>query len=263
MNYKILIVEDEPLLSASLRKKVKSLRPQWIIDDELRTVADTVAWIKANPGPALIFMDIQLADGICFSIFDQVDVSNKGIIFTTAYDEYAIEAFDVNSIAYLLKPIKKEALEHVFLKVEKIVESFNKQLKLTPAIDYSKLAEQVNKLQNKYRKRIMISRSDGYKQVPIDDIAYFSIEERVVLATTFKGREHIIDATLENLETELDPQRFLRVNRQYIINIDAIEKIENYFGSKLVIKIIAPLQPSKKVIVSRNKASQVKMWLNQ
>jgi DNA-binding LytR/AlgR family response regulator len=263
MDYKILIVEDEPLLSTSLRQKVESLRPEWVIDDELRTVADTVTWIKAHPQSALIFMDIQLADGICFSIFEQVDVTNKGIIFTTAYDEYAIEAFDINSIAYLLKPIKTEALVQVFSKVEKIIENLNKQFNLTPAIDYLKLAEQVNKLQNKYRKRIMVSRSDGYKQVLVEDIAYFSIEERIVLATTFRQREHIIDTTLETLETELDPQRFFRVNRQYIMNIDAIEKIENYFGSKLVIKVVAPLQPSKKIIVSRNKASQVKIWLNQ
>ena len=263
MDYKILIVEDEPLLSAALRNKIATLRPEWHIEAELRTVADTVEWIKANPQPALIFMDIQLADGVCFSIFEQVEVTNKGIIFTTAYDEYAIEAFDVNSIAYLLKPIKTEALQQVFTKVDRVIEAMNKQFKTAPSIDYLKLAEEVSKLQNKYRKRIMVSRGDGYKQVPVEDIAFFSVDEKLTLATTFKQKEHIIDTTLGDLEKELNPEAFFRVNRQFIINIDAIEKVEHYFGSKLIIKLLPSLNPVRKIIVSRDKASQVKEWLNQ
>lgn len=263
MDYKILIVEDEPLLSSALRNKIETLRPEWNIEAELRTVADTVDWIKANPGPALIFMDIQLADGVCFSIFEQVDVTNKGIIFTTAYDEYAIEAFDVNSIAYLLKPIKTEALKQVFGKVDKVIEAMNQQFNLSPSIDYLKLAEQVNRLQNKYRKRIMISRSDGYKQIPVEEVAFFSVDEKLTMASTFHQKEHIIDSTLGDLEKELNPEDFLRVNRQFIININAIEKVEHYFGSKLIIKLLPNLKPGRKIIVSRDKASLVKQWLNQ
>ncbi|PWD97967.1 LytR/AlgR family response regulator transcription factor [Marinilabilia rubra] len=263
MDYKILIVEDEPLLSAALRTKVETLRPEWNVEEELRTVADTVDWIKSNPGPALIFMDIQLADGVCFSIFEQVDVTNKGIIFTTAYDEYAIEAFDVNSIAYLLKPIKTDALKQVFQKVDKVIEIMNQQFNLAPSIDYSKLAEEVSNLQNKYRKRMMVSRGDGYKQVPVDEIAFFSVDEKLTQATTFKQKEYIVDVTLGDLEKELNPEVFFRVNRQFIINIDAIEKVEHYFGSKLFIKLLPNLNPARKVIVSRDKASQVKQWLNQ
>ncbi|WP_462318422.1 LytR/AlgR family response regulator transcription factor [Marinilabilia sp.] len=263
MDYKILIVEDEPLLSSALRNKIETIRPEWNIEAELRTVVETVEWIKANPGPALIFMDIQLADGVCFSIFEQADVTNKGIIFTTAYDEYAIEAFDVNSIAYLLKPIKTEALKQVFGKVDKVIEAMNQQFNPSPSIDYLKLAEQVNRLQNKYRKRIMISRSDGYKQIPVEEIAFFSVDEKLTMASTFKQKEHIIDSTLGDLEKELNPEDFLRVNRQFIININAIEKVEHYFGSKLIIKLRPNLNPGRKIIVSRDKASLVKQWLNQ
>ncbi|MGQ1891827.1 LytR/AlgR family response regulator transcription factor [Thermophagus sp. OGC60D27] len=262
MNFKILIVEDEPLLSASLRKKIEILKPEYEIVGELRTVADTVSWINTHPEPALIFMDIQLADGICFSIFEQVEIVNKGIIFTTAYDEYALEAFDVNSIAYLLKPIKTEDLKGVFEKINKIVNAI-KPFNRTLEIDYRKLASQVTQLQNQYRKRIMVSRADGFMQVPVEEVAFFSIEGKVTVATTFKQKEHILDSTLSELEEELNPEMFFRVNRQFILNINAIYKVENYFGSKLIIKLLPNLNPSARIIVSRNKAGGVKKWLDR
>ncbi|SFE80959.1 LytR/AlgR family response regulator transcription factor [Thermophagus xiamenensis] len=262
MNYKILIVEDEPLLSASLRKKIETIKPELEIAGELRTVEDTVAWLKAHPEPAIIFMDIQLADGICFSIFEQVEVTNKGIVFTTAYDEYALEAFEVNSIAYLLKPIKTEALVRVFEKIETIVDVV-KPFNRSPEIDYRELAMQVTQLQNKYRKRILVSRGDGFIQVPVEEIAYFSIEGKVTVATTFKQREHILDSTLSELEEELDPETFFRVNRQFILNVNAIHKVENYFGSRLVIKLLPNINASQKIVVSRNKAGEVKKWLDR
>lgn len=264
MKYKILIVEDEPLLSAALRKKIEALRPEWNIDNELRTVADTVEWINTHPEPALIFMDIQLADGICFSIFEQVHITNKGIVFTTAYDKYAIEAFDANSIAYLLKPVKTEDLKKVFKKLEDIRDTISKEfIPDTPPVDYSELAEKVSQAQNKYRKRFRINGSDGFKYVPANDIAFFSVEEKLTMATTFKQKKHIIDSTLSEVEEELDPDVFFRANRQFIVNINAVEKVENYFGNKLVVKLYQPWAPSEKIIVSRTKASSLKQWLDR
>ncbi|WP_291862754.1 LytTR family DNA-binding domain-containing protein [Marinilabilia sp.] len=264
MNYKVLIIEDEPLLSAALRKQIENLQPNLIIDDELRTVADTVKWLENNPEPALIFMDIQLADGICFSIFDQADVSNKAIVFTTAYDEYAIEAFDINSVAYLLKPIKTNDLKKVFAKLEKVKKVVDKQIKSSSFnINYSQLAEEVTRQQNKFRKRFLIAKADSYKQIPVEEIAFFMVDEKLTLAVTFEHREHIIDWTLSELEEELKPDDFMRINRQFILNINAIDRLENYFNNKLIVKLISGLETSTRIVVSREKASLVKSWLDQ
>ncbi|WP_010664854.1 LytR/AlgR family response regulator transcription factor [Marinilabilia salmonicolor] len=263
MNYKTLIVEDEPLLSQALRKQIENLRPDITIDDELRTVEDTVKWLKNNPEPALIFMDIQLADGICFSIFDQVDASNKGIVFTTAYNEYAIEAFDINSVAYLLKPIKTEDLKRVFAKLEKTSMAIGHHIAAAKTIDYSRLAEEVTRHQNKFRKRFLVPKADSYKQIPVEDIAFFMVEEKVTLAVTFKNRQHIIDWTLSDLEEELNPDVFMRMNRQFIINLNAIDRVENYFNSKLIVKLIPGLDTPERIVVSRDKASTVKNWLDR
>jgi len=263
MNYKALIVEDEPLLSRALRKQIEHLRPDIMIDDELRTVEDTVKWLKNNPEPAIIFMDIQLADGICFSIFNQADVSNKAIIFTTAYNEYAIEAFDINSVAYLLKPIKIDELRKVFVKLEKISQVMESRLTSVQKIDYSKLAEEVTRQQNKFRKRFLVAKADAYKQIPVEDIAFFMVEDKITMAVTFKNRQHIIDWTLSDLEEELNPDDFLRMNRQFIINLNAIDRVENYFNSKLIIKLVPGLKTPERIVVSREKATMVKNWLDR
>lgn len=263
MNYKTLIVEDEPLLSGTLKKKIEHLRPDIIIDDELRTVEDTVKWLKSNPEPALIFMDIQLADGICFSIFDQADASNKAIVFTTAYNEYAIEAFDINSVAYLLKPIKTDDLKKVFAKLDKVSLTIDQQIASSKLIDYSRLAEEVTRHQNRFRKRFLVAKADAYKKIPVEDIAFFMVEDKITLAVTFKNRQHIIDWTLSDLEEELNPDEFLRMNRQFIINLDAIDRVENYFNSKLIIKLIPGLETPERILVSRDKASIVKKWLDR
>ncbi|MGQ1946955.1 LytR/AlgR family response regulator transcription factor [Geofilum sp. OHC36d9] len=262
-NYKALIVEDEPLLSRALRKQIENLRPGIIIDDELRTVEDTVKWLKVNPEPALIFMDIQLADGVCFSIFDQADVSNKAIVFTTAYNEYAIEAFDTNSIAYLLKPIKTEELRGVFTKLEKVTQLVESHLSSPSRIDYFRLAEEITRQQNRFRKRLLVAKADSYKQISVDDIAYFMVENKMTMAITFHNRRHILDWTLAELEEDLNPDEFLRMNRQFIVNLNAIDRVENYFNSKLIIKFIPGLETPERIVVSRERANIVKCWLDR
>jgi DNA-binding LytR/AlgR family response regulator len=174
------------------------------------------------------------------------------------------DALEYNSISYLLKPIRQQALLKTFEKIEhaKTLLNMGHQAPLMNN-NIKQLAHAITKSLPQYRQRIVINKADGYMQVPVDEVAYFSVEEKVTLATTFKQKEHIIDRTLEKLEEELNPQKFFRVNRQFIVNIDAINRIEYYFGSKLILKVNAPLKPSTKIVISRTKAPLVKMWLNQ
>ncbi len=264
MEINAIIVEDEPILAKALSNLIATVNPDCRILTQLSSVKETIAWLNTNPEPCLIFMDIQLSDGICFGIFDETDVSNKGIVFTTAYDEYMLDAFEYNSISYLLKPIREEALVKTFEKIETAMSI----LKTAPQVpkfnqNLQRLAQAITKSIPQYRQRLVINKAEGYIQVPVDEIAYFWVEDRITRATTFKQKEHIIDSTLEKLEEELDPQTFFRVNRQFVININAIERLEYYFGSKLILKVIAPLNPAKKIVISRTKAPQLKQWLNQ
>jgi two-component system, LytTR family, response regulator LytT len=255
-----IIVEDEPLLAAMLKTMIHEVAPQCNIIGEFSSVEDTVNWLSKHPETCLIFMDIQLADGICFSIFDRVSVKNKGIVFTTAYDEYVMNAFEYNSLAYLLKPIRKEALEKVFEKIENIVGTFDSVHHQEYHRKIMELSSNFSKHQ-RFRQRLMITKIDGYIQVPVNDVALFFVDERVASVKTFSGQTHVIETSLEKLEEELNPDYFFRANRQYIINIDAIDRIENYFGGKLIIKPIA-LLPDR-IIVSRKKASAFKQWVNR
>lgn len=261
MKFNAIIVEDEPLLARMLRRMIEEINPDCQIVAELTGVEDTVAWLNANPEPCLIFMDIQLSDGICFSIFDAVDVSNKGIVFTTAYDEYVMNAFEYNSLAYLLKPVKPEDLRKVFDKIGNIAGTFEAFNQLNGQKKYGELARLIEQMRPRYRKRIMVTKVDGYVQLAVDDVAFFKVEEKVTLAYTFSGQVHAIDFSLEKLEEELYGDSFFRANRQYIVNIEAIKQIESYFGGKLILKLNTVA--AEKIIVSRKKANIFKKWLDR
>lgn len=262
MKLNAVIIEDEPLLASALRKLIETVYPHCSIIAELATVEDSVIWLNNHTEPCLIFMDIQLADGICFSIFDKVDVSNKGIIFTTAYDEYVMNAFEYNSLAYLLKPIKEDDLKKVFEKMEKIISTFGQFQEEDVLGKYKQLAKTIENINPRYRQRLLVTKIDGYIQVHVNQIACICVEERVALAYTFSGQAHALDATLEKLEEELDPDIFFRANRQVIVNIEAIERIENYFNGKLIL-ILRKDIPENKVVVSRKKAGLLKMWVDR
>lgn len=253
---RIIIVEDELHNYRLLKGMVEKLRPEWKIVESFESVRSTVSWLKENKPPDLIFMDIQLTDGICFSIFEEVDV-NSMVVFTTAYDEYAIQAFKVNSVDYLLKPIKEDELKASIEKFEQITAHVG-QSEQTP--NYQELLEVIKQGGKKYRKRFLVSGATSFSKIDVNDIAYFYTESRVSFAVTFDKKDHIIDLTMEKLEEQLDPDQFFRANRSVILNSEAVQKFESYFGGKLIVKMVEPF--SEPVTISRLKATSFKNWLD-
>ncbi len=250
---KVILVEDEQYNQRLLQGMIKQLRPTWTIVETIDSIADAVDWLTNNK-PDLIFMDIQLVDGICFSIFDKTTVESP-VIFTTAYDNYAIQAFKVNSIHYLLKPIKENELEQAIVKFEK--------LHLTEPItyDYKEILKAIKNGEKKFRTRFLVQGSSAYFKLDISEIAYFYSENKITFAVTHQSKEHILDFTLDTLEEELNPYEFFRVNRQLIIHINSIIKIEDYFGGKLSIKLKPPFKET--VTVSRLKNAALKSWIGK
>ncbi len=253
---RVIIVEDELHNYRLLKGMVEKLRPDWSILAGLDSVKETVDWLKSNPAPDLIFMDIQLTDGISFSVFDSVQVDSM-VIFTTAYDEYALRAFQVNSIDYLLKPIKLEKLEQAIDKFEKVLNVQCKSTESRP--DYKELLEAIIRGERKYRKRFLISGTTSYFKLDAEEIAWFYTENRITNAVTFKGKEYTINLTIEKLEEQLDPTQFFRTNRSTIVHINAIRKFENHFGGKLILRLIHPFDDP--IMISRLKAAEFKEWM--
>ncbi len=254
---KIVIIEDELPNRRMLEGMISEIRPDWQIVAAFESVKSSVHWLKNNPLPDLIFMDIQLTDGLSFSIFDQVDIQCM-VIFTTAYDEYAIQAFKVTSIDYLLKPIKEDELEFAISRFEEYHEILKDHLEKP---NYSEILRAIKKGEKKYRQRLLISGASSLSKVETKDIAFIYSESKITYAVNFNNKEHIVDYPLDKLEAELDPQTFYRANRQYLLNIDSVNKIENHYGGKLIVKLIAPFKST--VTISRLKASSFKFWIDQ
>ncbi len=256
-NMNIVIVEDEAYNLRLLKETIKKLRPDWNISGTLESVKSTVEWLKNNPHPDLLFLDIQLADGLCFSIFEQVDVKSM-VIFTTAYDNYAIRAFKVNSIDYLLKPFKDSELEAAIKKFE----VFNNIA--GPAFrtdDFRELLEAIRKGEKKYRKSFLISKGSGFIRLETDNIAYFYNENRITTAVTFEKQNYMVDFALDTLEEQLDPEVFFRANRQLVVNIQAVKRIDNHFGGKLILRLNPQFEGD--LFISRLKAMSFRRWLGQ
>lgn len=254
---KVVIVEDEFHNSQMLEAQIKSLRSNWEIIKTLDKVSSCIQWMRENEHPDIIFMDIQLIDGNCFSIFDEVEIKCP-IVFTTAYDEYAIKAFEVTSIDYLLKPIDESKLLHAIEKFEKV---FQHSEELDSLIDYSKIIDAIQKKTKEYRKRFLITGIDSFYKINVDEIAYINTESGVSQAIMFSGKSHILNHSLEKMEEELDPKMFYRANRKTILNIEAVSKIENFFGGKLAIKLVPPFKET--ITISRLKASAFKRWFDE
>ncbi|MBI9063946.1 MAG: response regulator transcription factor [Marinilabiliaceae bacterium] len=250
---KILIIEDELHNQRLIQGMIQEIRPHWQIAGVMESVSESIEWLKDN-SPDLIFMDIQLVDGICFSIFEQVHVKSP-VIFTTAYDNFAIQAFKVNSIDYLLKPIKDEELKRAIKKFERQNQPHHE------IENYNEILDAIRKGEKKYRTRFLIQGSKAYFKINTSEIAYFYSQNKITFAITFENKEHIIDFTLETLEEELNPDQFFRANRNMIIHIDAVEKFEDYFGGKLYLKLNPPFH--EEVTISRLKNSAFKAWVGK
>lgn len=250
---KVLIVEDEPLAASRLERMLKNLEPDTEVMETLDSVKSTVAWLGENE-PDLIFMDIHLADGNSFSIFEQVEVKSP-IIFSTAYDQYAIKAFKLNSIDYLLKPIDKDELEHSLTK-------FKETRNQGSGLDVEALMEAMSRRDmEEYQKRFIVTTGEKIKSVKIEEIAYFFGQQKYVFLITRDNRRHIIDYTLGKLEGMLDPEQFFRINRQLIINFDAIQNMFSYSKSRIKIDLDPP--SDIEAIVSIDKSRRFKEWLNR
>jgi len=257
MAFNVIIVEDEIHSAQMLQSMINELRPEWTVIDTFDSVEETVNWLNNNEQPNLIFLDIQLSDGISFSIFDKVEV-DCGVIFTTAYDEYAVKAFKLNSVDYLLKPVKKDLLLSAIEKLESIIKKFESSQ--SSVLNYKDILSDLKNGTNPYRKRFLVSKRDAFFSISVTDIAYIYFESKLTYAVTFDNKEHIINFTLDKLEEELDPSIFIRANRQAIVNLNAIHSLENYFGGKLIVKLMP--QFDQKFVISRAKATVFKNWLD-
>ncbi|SDI64529.1 LytR/AlgR family response regulator transcription factor [Chryseobacterium jejuense] len=249
---KILIVEDERPNADRLKRLLQKLRPHIEILSVEDSITSTVNWLENNVVPDIIMMDVRLADGLSFEIFNKHEIKSA-VIFTTAYDEYAVQAFKYNSIDYLLKPIEEDELDAALKRYETFMEA-------VPVVG-SAIEGLLNYIQPKdYRKRFLIAHRDGYKTVLAEDILYFYTELGISKAMLNTGTVENIPQTLEELEKQLDPKFFFRANRQFIIHIDSVKQIFNHFNGKL--KLELRKQPEMEVIVSREKASIFKSWMD-
>lgn len=249
---KILIIEDEKLNADRLKRLIAAIRPKIQILGVLDSIADTLTWFANNEAPDLVMLDVRLSDGLVFEIFDKIEIECP-VVFTTAYDEYAVRAFKYNSLDYLLKPVEQEELESAFEKLERF--SLKERQQAMVGLDGL-----LNFLQSKeFRNRFLLSYRDGYKTVLVSDVAFFYSELKITRAKLYSGTEEIVPQTMEELGRQLNPKSFFRANRQFIIHVDAIEKIYNYFNGKL--KLVIKKNPDVEVIVSRDKANALKIWM--
>ncbi|MBE9601558.1 LytTR family DNA-binding domain-containing protein [Pedobacter sp. MC2016-24] len=246
----ILIIEDEKHIALRLQRLVTEISDDYLVIGKASSVEESVQWILNNPSPDVALMDIRLSDGISFDIFKLVKVSFP-IIFTTAYDEYAIRAFKVNSLDYLLKPIQKEELRLGLDRVKNIISPQN----------IEQLIELVNSKSKIYRKRFLLPAFDGFITIDASKIAFVYFEYKSTKLVLNTGVEEVVPYSLDELEDELDPEYFFRANRQFIVNIHSIERILNSFNGKL--KIILKKHSEKEIFISKEKSTKFKEWLNQ
>lgn len=251
---KVVIIEDESINAGRLKRLLEELEPQSEVVAVLETVEDSIQWLQSNAMPDLITMDIRLADGISFSIFDAVKITCP-IIFTTAYDEYAVRAFKVNSIDYLMKPVEKGEFQQALEKFKTLPKSSN--------ID-TNIAEVLKELMHKrtYRMRFLVAYRDGYKSIDVSDVDFVYSEFKTTHLFLKSSMTAIpIAQTMEELEQELDPDIFFRANRQFFIRAESIKSISNYFNAKL--KIQLKNDQEKEVLISREKAPVFKQWMDR
>ena len=249
---KALIIEDEKLARDKIKQLLEQYHGEIEVVAELDSIENTVSWLTQNSHPDVMFVDIHLADGLSFDIFDQVEV-NSPIIFTTAYNQYAIRAFRVNSIDYLLKPIQFEDLARSLDKLKKL--SFKQD-----QLDLLALKNFMNQAANKYKNRFVTKVGDNIQSVAVNDILYFYTEYKGVYLVT-KNQKLLISYALEEVEEMVDPQSFFRLNRKYIASLEAISKIITYSNSRLKVNLVNC--DDEDILVSREKASQFKSWLDQ
>lgn len=252
MAVKILLIEDEDAAARRLLKMVNELMPEAEIPASLDSIEATVEWLNQNPQPDLMLMDIHLADGSSFKIFEEVEVQCP-VIFITAYDQYAVKAFKVNSIDYLLKPVKREELEQALQRFKKLHKTE------APAIDYAKLVRELQGEKKDLQKRFLVKIGQSLKAVEPQNVAYIHSEHKITFLCTFDGHRYPVDHSLDKMEELLNPQQFFRINRQFLINVDAIDQMFSF--SKGRVKLVLKPKPSEDTIVSVERSPVFREWL--
>ena len=248
---KIIILEDETRAANHLERLLAKIAPNMTVLAKIESVRDGLKYLQNNPEPELIFSDIQLADGLSFEIFKQVSVRCP-IIFTTAYDHYAIEAFKTNGIDYLLKPIEEERLKQAIEKAKHF----------SPGLVLEKLLSITNSTSEKaYKSRFMVKVGDKIKSVPVDEILVFFSQEKASFIRTSDAHTYCIDYALDQLEPMLDPEKYFRINRKYIVSIDACSNILAWTNSRLRLKIDGI--DDSDIIVARERVQEFKNWLDR
>ncbi len=248
----IIIIEDEKPAARRLSRLLDKIGVE--VNTMLHSVEESINWFHNNKHPDLIFLDIQLSDGLSFEIFDEVKIDSS-IIFTTAYDEYALQAFKLNSIDYILKPIDEEDLERAVKKYQsRVPQSQNVQVNFE---DIKKLL--TNPLEREYKKRFTVKVGQHLKMITIDTIECIYSENKGTYVHTEENRDYLIDMTLEQLENELDPKTFFRISRKFFVNINAIKDMVSYTNSRLQIKLNT--YKDQEVIVARERVRDFKDWL--
>lgn len=257
---KIFIVEDEDLAVKKLIKTLHSVNPDLEIAGTADSIASTVQWLEEHPHPDLILMDIELSDGQSFEIFNRIEVKSP-VIFTTSYDEYALKAFKVNSIDYLLKPIQKEELELALNKFKKL-----KGEQSDPSESVINIKQLMNELRQnahpkEYRKRFLVKHTQKLISIDIEQIRYFYSEDRLNFFKTLDDKKYLVDYSMDEIEEMLNPDEFFRINRAFIVAIKSIDQINDYFGNRL--KLVLNPAIDKETIVSREKVSDFKEWMGK
>jgi len=251
-----LIIEDEKPAARLLQRKLEKL--DIAVKTMLHSVEESVHWFSNNDHPDLIFLDIQLSDGLSFEIFEKIDIKSA-IIFTTAYDEYALKAFKLNSIDYLLKPIDEDDLEVAVTKFKTRLPKPNSETQ-NLQLDFEQIRQMLsNPFEKVYKKRFTVKIGQHLKVITTEEIECFFSENKGTYIHTYDNRNYLIDSTLEILEQELDKKDFFRVSRKFIVPLQAIKEIQVYTNSRL--KVILPTYKEDEVIVSREKVQDFKTWL--
>ncbi|AKQ44737.1 hypothetical protein TH63_02425 [Rufibacter radiotolerans] len=257
----ILLIEDEYLASEKLEAQLLRYDPSIRILATIDSIRNAVKWFETNPAPDLAFLDIHLSDGNSFEIFQKVEVKCP-IIFTTAYDEYAVKAFKVNSIDYLLKPISNEDLAAAMDKFKSLYQT----KPATSGLDMEQIMALLNRNRtteetHHYKNRFLVKSGQKIRSIPTEEIAYFYAEDKIVFLITTSGQRFITDFTLDTLQELLDPEQFSRLNRQFIAHIHSIDEIHPYLKGRL--KVYVKPTTDKEIIISNERAAAFKEWLGK
>ncbi len=248
-----VIIEDENIASRRLANLIVELAPEIEIVGQITSVENGRNWFDNNTVPDLIFLDIQLNDGYGFDILDALE-NHPPVIFTTAYNEYAIRGFKYNGLDYLLKPIDKKDLQHALAKYRK------NHIETNTLLDDDKLERIKNLFHKEYKKRFMVKVGNQFNSFNIEDIAYFKSHEGLIFLYTHKGQQYPIEYSIDQLEDILDPVQFFRINRKFMVSVKAVIEIHSYFNSRLLLKLKP--QSEEQTIVSRERTTNFKKWLD-